>query len=120
MQQRLLQRVCHEKIIGYNVVATARTPAKPEQIRQIAPGSCPRRKARRDGVGDAEKAVAAAVARFGTIDVLLNNAGYGIVGAASGARSREATSPEGLPRRYLQGHPFTTDRLRPRVARADC
>jgi hypothetical protein len=40
--------------------------------------------------------------------------------APSGARSREATPPEGLPRRFLQGHPFTTSGFHPRVARADC
>ncbi len=66
---------------GYNVVATARTPAKLEQIRHIAPDRVLVEKLDVTVSGEAEKAVTSAVARFGTIDVLFNNAGYGIVGA---------------------------------------
>jgi NAD(P)-dependent dehydrogenase (short-subunit alcohol dehydrogenase family) len=66
---------------GYNVVATARTPAKLEQIRQLAPNRVLVEKLDVTVAADARNAVAAAVARFGAIDVLINNAGYGIVGA---------------------------------------
>jgi NAD(P)-dependent dehydrogenase (short-subunit alcohol dehydrogenase family) len=66
---------------GYNVVATARTPGKLEQIRQLAPNRVLVEKLDVTIASDARNAVAAAVARFGAIDVLINNAGYGIVGA---------------------------------------
>ncbi len=75
---------------GYNVVATARTPAKLEQIRQSAQDRVLGEKLDVTVPDDAEKAVVAAIARFGSIDVLLNNAGYGIVGAL------EETSDEDL------------------------
>ena len=66
---------------GYNVVATARTPAKLEQIRRLASDRVLVEKLDVTVPADAENAVAAAVTRFGAIDVLINNAGYGIVGA---------------------------------------
>ena len=75
---------------GYNVVATARTPAKLEALREVAPERVRIEALDVTVPGDAERAIAAAVACFGRIDVVLNNAGYGIVGAL------EETSDEEL------------------------
>lgn len=66
---------------GYAVVATARTPSKLEALAAGAPDRVLVHQVDVTKPGDAEAAVAAAVARFGTIDVLFNNAGYGVVGA---------------------------------------
>ena len=66
---------------GYNVVATARNPSKLESLVAQAPDRVLALPLDVDRPCDAEAAVRAAVERFGRIDVLINNAGYGIIGA---------------------------------------
>ncbi|WP_156681236.1 SDR family NAD(P)-dependent oxidoreductase [Sphingomonas profundi] len=69
--------VAHALACGDRVVACARS------IEAIAPGDPSRLLALRLDVneaGAAEAVVAAAIARFGRIDVLVNNAGFGVMG----------------------------------------
>ena len=66
---------------GHNVVATARNVEKLEDLAAQAPDRVLVVKLDVDSPDDAKAAIGAAVDRFGRIDVIINNAGYGIVGA---------------------------------------
>ena len=71
----------HALAQGDAVVATARDPGKLADLAAQAPDRALPLALDVARPGAAQAAVEAAVARFGGIDVLVNNAGYGIVGA---------------------------------------
>jgi len=71
----------HALARGHNVVATARDASRLADLVALAPDRVLATPLDVDAAGAAEAAVEAAVARFGRIDVLVNNAGYGVVGA---------------------------------------
>jgi NAD(P)-dependent dehydrogenase (short-subunit alcohol dehydrogenase family) len=74
---------------GYNVIATARDTAKitvrdPDHVLAVSLNV--------DTPGDAQRAIDAGVRRFGGIDVIINNAGFGIVGAVEETPESELRS----------------------------
>jgi len=77
---------------GHNVVATARNPAKLASLVARAPDRVLAVTLDVDQPRDAEAAVSAALERFGSIDVLLNNAGSSIVGAVEETPDNELRS----------------------------
>lgn len=77
---------------GWNVVATMRTPGKETELNQLERVLVTRLDVQDRASIDA--AVAAGIARFGRIDALVNNAGYGAYGPL------EATSVDKIRRQF--------------------
>src|SRR5258706_2366754 len=71
----------HALARGHRVVATARNPETLVNLTAKAPDHVIALSLDVTRPGDAETAIKTAMARFGRIDVLINNAGYGLVGA---------------------------------------
>jgi NAD(P)-dependent dehydrogenase (short-subunit alcohol dehydrogenase family) len=74
--------IAREAILrGFNVVATARRPAELDELVALAPDRVQALPLDVTDAAQAEAAVPAALARFGAIDVLVNNAGRGYLAA---------------------------------------
>jgi NAD(P)-dependent dehydrogenase (short-subunit alcohol dehydrogenase family) len=74
---------------GDNVVATARSIGKLDALVARAPDRVLAQKLDVTNAADIAPAVDAAVKRFGRIDYLFNNAGYGVIGALEETSERE-------------------------------
>lgn len=72
---------------GWNVIATMRSPEKEEELTQLDQVLVNRLDV--TDMASVKQAIAEGVERFGKIDVLVNNAGYGAVGAVETASEAE-------------------------------
>lgn len=77
---------------GWNVVATMRTPEKETELNTLDNVLVTRLDVQ--DVASIDSALAAGVAKFGKIDVVVNNAGYGLMGTF------ESTSKESVDRQF--------------------
>ncbi len=77
---------------GERVAATARNPAQLDDLAAQYPGQVLALKLDVNDQQQIHAAVAAAIAHFGRIDVLVNNAGFGITGAAEAFTDEEVRS----------------------------
>ncbi|PWV51802.1 oxidoreductase [Chitinophaga sp. S165] len=77
---------------GEQVAATARNPAQLDDLAAQYPGQVLALKLDVNNQQQIHAAVAAAIAHFGRIDVLVNNAGFGITGAAEAFTDEEVRS----------------------------
>jgi NAD(P)-dependent dehydrogenase (short-subunit alcohol dehydrogenase family) len=77
---------------GHKVVATARKPQQLKDIVDRYPGQVAAVELDVTDKQQIHAAVAEAIARFGRIDVLVNNAGFGVIGAAEAFTDEQVTS----------------------------
>lgn len=74
---------------GDRVVATSRDPEKVEAIFPNCSDRLLTLRVNLHSVSEMEEAVAVAIATFGKIDILINNAGYGLIGAIEETSEKE-------------------------------
>ena len=77
---------------GWNVVATMRSPENEQELRELENVLVTRLDVQ--DLESIQKAVDETIQRFGSIDVLLNNAGYGLMGVF------ESATPEQIQKQY--------------------